>query len=253
MIVVQFGVYHREGWHCTGDSHQPPARKAAAAGGSGGGGATANGDRASSSVARPGAQPSSAGTHRPAVAPAAGASRQVPAGRGVTPVGSYAGNGPAAGRAAAAPRPKPQQQMAHAPVASPHMMAGRGAAPVHAMPPGAAAAGQARAPMPHPGAMAGQQMHMQQGYRPPVGMHQAPPHQQQQHPHAVAAPHGAHAAHHQAQGVPQYHAAAGRGYTYPPQGMSRSSLPPIALYAVFLQSCSSNNYYAFLIRYLAWA
>mmetsp|Transcript_66251 Transcript_66251/g.96990 ORF Transcript_66251/g.96990 Transcript_66251/m.96990 type:complete len:947 (+) Transcript_66251:324-3164(+) len=221
-----FGVYHREGWQCTGDSHQPAARKASAVGSSGGAaqGATSNGDAARAAAARPGAQAPAAGAHGRGVAavPVATARSVLPVAR-AAPVGAYPSNGPAS-RPAQPMKPKTAPHVpAHQPVVSPHMMAGRGAPQVHgAMQPGAA--GQARAPMAHTGGIPGQQMHMQQGYRPAVGMHQAQPHQH--HPHQVPATHPAHAAH-QAQGMPQYHAAAGRGYMPPhhPQVAGRGGGP----------------------------
>lgn len=225
-----FGVYHREGWQCTGDSHQPAARKQGAAVSSGGAAqsATSNGDAARAAAARPGAQASAGGAHgRGPVAPVAAGRGAPPPARGVAPAGAYQGNGPGGMRPAQPSKPKTAPHVpAHQPVASQHMMAGRGVPHVHgAMPPGAAAAGQARA-MPHPGGMPGQQLHMQQGYRPPVGMHPAQQQQHHPHPHQVPAPHPAHAAH-QAQGVPQYHAAAGRGYmpAHQPQVAGRGVAP----------------------------
>ena len=225
IAVAQFAVYHREGWQCTGDSHQPPSRKAGQ-GGAGGGGAHGATSNAAASARPGGGQPSSGAPHsRAAASPgSSSAGRGVSsAARGVAPAGAYPSNGPGgaprpSGGAAAKPKQMPNVA-AHAPVASPHMMAGRGAPAVHsAMTP---ASGQARAPMPHPGGpggMPGQQMHTQQGYR-PTAIPQAPPPQQQHpghHPHQVPSPHV-----HQAQGVPPYHAAAGRGYmpAHHPQGL----------------------------------
>ena len=199
-----FAVYHRDGWQCTGDSHQPATRKGIAGGQGTGGAARPTGQQQQQQQQR------SAG---PGGMNNAGRGMSPGGGRGVAPAG-YAGNGGPAGPVRQAVSKTKAAPQAHQQMTSPHMMAGRGAPQMHPQQ-------QARAPMPHPGGVPGQQMHMQHGYRPTAGAHQMPP-QHQQYAHQVPA-HAAHPAH-QAQGVPPYHSAAGRGY--PPQQYQGLTCPP---------------------------